>query len=99
MRTGGNGAPGRGKSTKAARKSNSCGHLRGFLALATLPSAVSRSAYARSPNSPHVVTSDAFNSSPSIDFTGYRHSEATFPATWGPSEGADITDTPFSGAL
>src|SRR5580765_5224278 len=99
MRTGERGASSRGRSTKAARKSKSCGHFRGFLALAILPSAVSRSAYARSPSSPHVVTSLAFNSSPSIDLTGYRHSVATFPASWGPSKGGDMTHTSFEGSL
>src|SRR5438874_2200728 len=36
MRTAGTSAPGRGVSTRAARKSNSPGYLRGFLALASL---------------------------------------------------------------
>src|SRR5438105_10435345 len=65
----------------AARKSNNCGHLRGFLALATFPSEPSTRAYARSPSSPCWLMSVRFNSSPSIDLTGYRHSATTEPRT------------------
>src|SRR2546428_10249393 len=48
-------------------------------ALAAFPSALSTRAYARSPSRPRSVTSIALSSSPSIDLTGYRHSEATEP--------------------
>jgi len=44
MRTGGIAVPVRGMSVSAARKSNSVGHFRGFLALATFPSDLSMSA-------------------------------------------------------
>src|SRR5205807_640688 len=68
-----------GASASAARKSNSCGHFRGFLALATFASELSTSAYARSPSSPDLVTSVAFSSSPIMDLTGYRQRETTEP--------------------
>ena len=48
-------------------------------ALATLPSPASTSAYARSPTNPRGVSSHASTSSPSIDFTGNRHSAPTVP--------------------
>src|SRR6266436_6520580 len=70
-----------GASASAARKSNSCGHFRGFLALATLASELSTSAYARSPSSPIVATSLAFSSSPIMDLTGYRQRETIEPTT------------------
>jgi hypothetical protein len=54
MRTAGTSMSGCGVSTNAARKSNSCGHLRGFLALATFPSELSIRAYARSPSNPRL---------------------------------------------
>src|SRR5918992_6186576 len=68
-----------GSSIKAARKSKSFPHFLGFLALATLPVSWSISAYARSPTSPRSVTYEELSSSPSIDFTGYRHKETTVP--------------------
>src|SRR6266849_7684727 len=79
MRTGGMLAPVRGGSMKVARKPRSVGHFLGFLAVAAFPSALSTRAYARSPSRPRSVTSLALSSSPSIDLTGYRHSEATEP--------------------
>src|SRR5215207_11393179 len=81
MRTGGSCAPERGPSTKAARKSNNCGHFRGFLALTTLPSVLSRRAYTRSPSSPWSLSSEAFSSSPIIDLIGYRQRDTTDPRT------------------
>src|ERR1700730_6619088 len=68
-------------SASAARKSNSWGHFRGFLALATFASELSTSAYARSPSSPVLATSVAFSSSPIMDLTGYRQRETIEPTT------------------
>src|SRR5947209_1471420 len=79
IRTGGTFALIRGGSMKVARKSKRVGHFLGFLAVATFPSELSTSAYARSPNSPRSVTSVAFSSSPIMDLTGYRQIEATAP--------------------
>src|SRR5919112_2321246 len=69
-----------GSSIKAARKSKRFPHFLGFLALATLPVSLSSTAYERSPTSPRSVTYEELSSSPSIDFTGYRHKETTVPA-------------------
>src|SRR5882672_1022366 len=79
MRTGGTLAPVWGGSMKVALKPKSVGHFLGFLAVAAFPSVLSTRAYARSPSRPRSVTSLALSSSPSIDLTGYRHSEATEP--------------------
>src|ERR1700724_1411398 len=79
MRTAGTFTTVLGASTSAARKSNSCGHFRGFLALATFASELSTSAYARSPSSPFLATSVAFSSSPIMDLTGYRQRETIEP--------------------
>src|SRR5437667_7154309 len=88
MRTpGGRLAPGRGGSMKVARKPKSVGHFFGFLAVAAFPSALSTRAYARSPSRPRSVTSVAVTSSPSIDLTGYRHSDARSAA--GPHRGQE----------
>src|SRR5216684_5313641 len=81
MRTDGTFTTVLGTSASAARKSNNCGHFRGFLALATFPSEPSTSAYARSPNSPRFVMSAAFNSSPIMDLTEYRQRETIEPRT------------------
>jgi len=62
---------------KVARKPKSVGHFFGCLAVAAFPSALSIKAYARSPSRPRSVTSAAVSSSPCIDLTGYRQSEAT----------------------
>src|SRR5207302_1660441 len=78
-RTGGILAPVCGGSMKVALKPKSVGHFVGFLAVAAFPSALSTRAYARSPSKPRSVTSIALSSSPSIDLTGYRHSETTEP--------------------
>src|SRR2546422_11387081 len=80
-RTGGVFTPVLGAFANAARKSNRWGHFRGFLALATFPSERSTSAYARSPSIPPLVTSEAFNSSPIVDLTGYRQRETIVPRT------------------
>src|SRR6266851_8125857 len=79
IRTGGTFAAARGGSMKLARKSKRRGHFRGFFAVATFPSELSTRAYARSPSSPRCVISVAFNSSPIMDLTGYRHRETTEP--------------------
>src|SRR5262245_30556096 len=79
MRTGGILAPGCGGSMKVAWKPKSVGHLFGFFAVAAFPSTLSTKAYARSPSRPPPVISVAVSSSPSIDLTGYRQSEATEP--------------------
>src|SRR5437867_6129199 len=68
-----------GGSIKLERKSKSFPHLTGFLALATLPVFLSTIAYVRSPISPRSVTYEELSSSPSIDFTGYRHMETIVP--------------------
>src|ERR671930_447892 len=84
IRTGGmlsmSSAGGGGESTNIERKSKSFPHFLGFLALAALPVCLSITAYTRSPTSPRSVTYEEFSSSPSIDFTGYRHIETTVPA-------------------
>src|SRR6266542_2657264 len=85
MRIGGSFAPARTGSVKAARKSKRRGHFRGFLAVAAFPSALSTRAYARSPSSPRSVTSAAFNSSPNMDLTGYRHTETSDPSPIAPA--------------
>src|SRR3990170_888916 len=95
MRTGGRGDPGCGGAANEARKSNIRPHLLGFFALTTFPVAGSRSANARSPNSPSSVKVAALSSSPIIDFTGYRQRPTTVPnassAKWtlGPHRRAD----------
>jgi hypothetical protein len=53
--------------------------FRGFLAPPTFPVARSAIAKCRSPSRPISVTSEAFSSSPIIDFTGYRPSAETEP--------------------
>src|SRR5262245_59271653 len=73
-----------------ARKPKRVGHFLGFFAVAAFPSAPSIRAYARSPRRPYCVTSVALSSSPSIDFTGYRHSETTEP-----SVGLGMLASPF----
>src|SRR5262245_25584726 len=69
-------------SDSVAARANNLGQRRGFLAVATLPSVVSTSAYARSPTSPISSNSAAFNSSPTSDLTGYRQREATGPTSF-----------------
>src|ERR671936_2147624 len=69
-----------GESINIERKSKSFPHFLGFLALAALPVCLSITAYTRSPTSPRSVMYEEFSSSPSIDFTGYRHKETTVPA-------------------
>src|SRR5215472_15568902 len=68
--------PGEGRSSYAARKSNSAEN---FLPLTIFCVSNSRSAYARSPTAPRSPISSSASCSPSIDFTGYRHSPATIP--------------------
>src|SRR5512144_729462 len=70
-------------ATTCARHSKSLAHLRGFFALATLPSSASTSAYARSRASPRSVTSHDSISSPSMDLTGYRQRDRTDPVAAG----------------
>src|SRR6266481_6341431 len=82
IRTGGAARATLGGSTKLARQSKRRAHLRGFLALATLPVAGSRRAYTRSPSSPCSVTSVAFSSSPIMDLTGYRQRDTTEPTSF-----------------
>src|SRR5215469_11262444 len=68
--------PGEGRSSYDARKSNSAEN---FLPLTIFCVSNSRSAYARSPTAPRSPISSSASCSPSIDFTGYRHSPATIP--------------------
>src|SRR6266566_5098669 len=82
MRTGGTFETVPVASDSVAPRANKSGQRRGFLAVATLPSIVSTSAYARSPTSPISSNSAAFNSSPNSDLTGYRHREATEPRSF-----------------
>ena len=91
MRTAGTGTPGRGGFGNPARNSSIRGHFRGFFALATSPSQRSSTAYARSPRSPQGLISATSSSSPSMDLTGYRHSDTTAPMV-----GCVVTDmAPF----
>src|SRR5712691_8666610 len=52
MQAAGSFSPADGTPSRVALKSNRLGHLRGFLAVAILPSDLSRNAYARSPSKP-----------------------------------------------
>jgi hypothetical protein len=65
---------------KAARKSNIVAHFFGFFALTILVVSESTKASERSPSRPRSTTYEELSSSPSIDFTGYRHKEATAPS-------------------
>jgi hypothetical protein len=50
-----------------------------FLAFASNPDSTSHSPSALSPNTPFSFISVAFSSSPTMDFTGYRHTATNFP--------------------
>ena len=53
--------------------------MRRILGTSHLASSLVDSAYIRSRLSPRSVTYEELSSSPSIDFTGYRHIETTVP--------------------